>query len=255
MDMATDLLQLFDPISDPIPVEDKRLDENSLQNGETGQPLTTNTEDNHKPLTNGHHNHVIGQSEESVTVEESANLESSVKNSEHSLDNQVNGTGTVESKVESSGIAVNGVSDSTAGGGKHTTVALSTGSNGNKEGGHDYNETRLNGTDEPEDSQKPKEKKEKLAVKFNSLPRVYDVEKDAAELVQTIGNNAEKDLIRSDRGSVRGWTDQVRKNRATFLGKVAESKMSPRMRRVVEVSCWLAIVSMHTIDQVGVTWK
>ena len=253
--MATDVLQLFDPISDPV--EETREDENSLQNGKTGQPLTTNTEDNHKPLTNGHHNNVIGQAEESVTVEESANLESTVKNSEHLLDNHVNGTGTVESKVERSGIAINGVSDSTEGEGKHTTVALSTGSNGDKDGaGRDDNKTRLNGTDEPEDSKKPKEKKEKLAVKFNSLPRVYDVEKDAAELGQTIGNNPEKDLIRSDRGSVRGWTDQVRKNKAVFLVKVAESKMSPRMRRVVEVSCWWAIacINAHARSRVA-TWR
>ena len=219
--MATDLLELFDPIVDHSVNNSEHLDDNSLSTTDPEQSLVIPKQSGQTPLTNGHH---LIVEEDPVLKDDNTNLQSTP-----------NYSGVVIASAPTPKYLENGTHISERTEEKPPSMdarkllSLKNSEKSNTKEAEQRSESTTAAT---------APKKEKLAVKFNSLPKVYNVaqlEEDLEAQGDTKGQE-DADLIRSDRGSVRGWTNQVRKNRAAFLGKVAETKLSPRMRKIIEVS-------------------
>lgn len=217
--MATDLLELFDPIVDHSVNNSEHLDDNSLSTTDPEQSLVIPKQSGQTPLTNGHH---LIVEEDPVLKDDNTNLQSTP-----------NYSGVVIASAPTPKYLENGTHISERTEEKPPSMdarkllSLKNSEKSNTKEAEQRSESTTAAT---------APKKEKLAVKFNSLPKVYNVaqlEEDLEAQGDTKGQE-DADLIRSDRGSVRGWTNQVRKNRAAFLGKVAETKLSPRMRKIIE---------------------
>jgi hypothetical protein len=217
--MATDLLELFDPIVDHSVNNSEHLDDNSLSTTDPEQSLVIPKQSGQTPLTNGHH---LIVEEDPVLKDDNTNLQSTP-----------NYSGVVIASAPTPKYLENGTHIA-----ERTEEKPPSMDAGNLPSSKNSEKSNIKEAEQKSESTiaATAPKKEKLAVKFNSLPKVYNVaqlEEDLEAQGDTKGQE-DADLIRSDRGSVRGWTNQVRKNRAAFLGKVAETKLSPRMRKIIE---------------------